>query len=100
MGVRIKKGSSRLALANLYKMDDVEFWGRPEIPLMEASQDDKVHTVKEGERLDQISLQYFGRDDWDWIIAHRNNLFLLPCAISAGQRLIIPDPSRVRDRIF
>jgi len=100
MTVKIKKGSSRLELANLYVVDGVEFWGRPEIPDLPASQDDKIHIVSDGERMDMISNMYYGRDDWDWIIAHRNNLSLLPVELQTGQKIIIPDPSVVRDRIF
>lgn len=100
MGVRIKKGSSRLSMSSLYKIDGIEFWGRPEVPILGPSNDDKIHIVEDRERIDQISKKYYKRDDWDWIVAYRNNLFLLPCELVPGQKLIIPDPSKIRDGIF
>lgn len=100
MAVRIKKGSSYLVHSKLVVVDDVEFWTRPEIPDLPASSRDIPHTVSDGERLEHISLKYFGRSDWDWVIAHKNNISSLPTGFKPGQTLLIPDSATVREKLF
>ena len=100
MAVRIKKGSSFLVHANLLSVDGVEFWQRPEIPELPASSRDTPHTVEDGDTLERIAKKHFNRDDWDWVIAHKNNLRLLPSELRPGMVLMIPDTATVREKLF
>ena len=100
MTVKIKKASSRLSHAELKVIDGIEFWTRPEIPEIEEASDDEYYVVEDSDRIDVISRKKYKRDDWWWVLAHRNNLRLLPGDIVAGTTLIVPRASRVRKTLF
>lgn len=99
MSVKIRKNESRLGLAEYAIVDEQEFWSRPEIPELPPDTNDIYHTVTSVERIDTIAKKYFKNEALWWVIAHANNLRLLPMDLKVGQRLRIPDPRRVR-RMF
>lgn len=100
MPVRIKKASSRLTHSTLVVVDGIEFWTRPEIPDIEADSTDDYHNIEEHERIDKISQDKYKRTDWWWVLAHRNNMRLLPNELSPGNFLIVPRASLVRKNLF
>ena len=100
MSVRIKRGSSRLSHAELVVVDGIEFWSRPSIPVLTPSHSDKQYTVDDGKKINDISYVRYKRDDWWWVIAHRNDLRLLPGDLIAGNRIVITDASQVRRELF
>jgi hypothetical protein len=81
-------------------VDGVEFWTRPEIPDLPASVQGIPHKLEDGERLEHLSLKYYGREDWDWVIAYKNNLTSLPTGMKPGMILLIPDAATVREKLF
>lgn len=97
MSVKIKKNESRLGLADLVVVENTEFWSRPVIPNLDPSSDDVYHTVKDYDRIDTIAKKYFKNEGLWWVIAHANDLRLLPMDLKVGQRIRIPDPRRIRD---
>jgi len=100
MAVKIKRGSSYLVHSKLTIVDDIEFWTRPEIPDLPTSSLDIYHTLQEDERLEHVSLKYYGREDWDWVIAYKNNLMSIPTCLKPGMTLLIPDAATIRDKLF
>ena len=100
MSVRIKKGTSRLVHAELYVIDGIEFWGRPELPDMTSHSTDTLHEVRGPDRMDTISRERYQNDEFWWTIAHRNNLRLIPNELIEGHRLVIADPTRIRKELF
>ena len=70
-----------------------DYWGlyiSPEIP---ASDGDALHIVSARERIDSISVKYYGTPMLWWVIADRNNLDLPQAELRQGMRLIIPASS-------
>jgi hypothetical protein len=100
MATRIKRSSSRLVHAKLVVADEAEFWSRPAIPDMPGNQRERTHVVEDGERIEVIAAKYYNRQDWWWIIAHRNNLMVLPSDLYPGKTIVIPDARAIRQRIF
>jgi len=100
MSVRIKRGTSRLTHAQLIVIDGIEFWTRPELPELTPSSNDIQHEVSVPERIDNIAKKRYQQDGRWWVIAHRNDLRVLPGDIMPGQRITITDPSQVRKELF
>ena len=100
MAVRIRKNESRLNHAELVFLDETEFWSRPVLPEIPESTRDVRHEVQQGERIDAIAKKYFKNANLWWVIAHVNNLQLLPDGLSTGMLLRIPDPFLVRKYLF
>jgi nucleoid-associated protein YgaU len=96
MTVRIKKQESRLKHATLVSLDGIEFWSRPRYPDLPLSTGDIYHTVEAEQRIDTIARTYYKNEKLWWIIAHANNMFVLPCELEMGARIRIPDPRVVR----
>lgn len=100
MPVRIKKGSSRLTHSELVVVDGIEFWTRPDIPDVDGASDDAYYMVEDTDRIDKIAKDQYRREDWWWVIAHRNELRLLPNALTKGQTVIVPRAALVRKTLF
>lgn len=56
-------------------------------------------TIKaaDGDRLDILADQYYQNQLLWWVIAYRNNMTLPVAQINAGTKIVIPDPSYVRN---
>tara|TARA_R110000772_G_scaffold135247_3_gene243904 strand:- start:1111 stop:1410 length:300 start_codon:yes stop_codon:yes gene_type:complete len=55
---------------------------------------DKIHTIKDGERLDTIAYLYYGESKHWWILADANDIkdtLINPFVLITGQELLIPD---------
>jgi nucleoid-associated protein YgaU len=96
--MRVNK-NSRLWFADLVEIGDVTFWTRPDIPEIPVSSDDEWYTVKRGERIDGIAKKKLGDQSLWYVIAHVNNLFLLPSELRTGLRLRIPSPKSIRETL-
>lgn len=53
------------------------------------SDNDKVHYISEGDRLDTIAYKYYGKSDLWYIIADANEI-INPFELEIGTQLIIP----------
>lgn len=100
MSVRIKRGSSRLAFAKLVVIDGIEFWTRPEIPRLTPGADDIQYTPIDGQRIDSIAKLVYQQDALWWVIAHRNDIKIIPNEISNERPLMITPASKVRRQLF
>ena len=100
MAVKVRKNESRLNHATLVFLDETEFWSRPVLPEIPESTNDIKHTVQQNERIDNIAKQYFRNGNLWLVIAHVNNLYLLPDALTTGMVLRIPDPALVRKYLY
>jgi len=100
MSVKIDVSSSRLRHAELFSLDGIEFWCRPEIPNIPTSVNDIIHYVEESDRIDLLANKYYKNPRLWWVIAHVNNFINLPEDLIAGQRIRIPDPFYVRKYLF
>jgi hypothetical protein len=91
--------NSRYASSILYQDGPEEFLGTR--PLMDTTPrpDDCFHTVVEGDRLDNLSLRYFGRADLWWIICDYNDIFS-PLELENGTILRIPALEHVQMRVL
>lgn len=54
-------------------------------------------TMSDGDRLDVLADQYYGNQMLWWVIAYRNDMTLPIMQINAGVKIVIPDPSYVRN---
>jgi len=97
MSVKIRKNESRLGLAELVLLDKTEFWTRPSIPELTPSANDIYYTVIGTDRIDTIAKKFFKNENMWWVIAHANDLRLLPMDLKVGARIRIPDPREVRN---
>jgi len=100
MAVRIKRGSSRLTHSELVKVDGIEFFTRPNIPDIDPASDDNYYRVTDTDRIDTISQEKYQRADWWWVLAHRNDLRVLPSDLTSGQTVVIPRAALVRRSLF
>jgi len=100
MSVVVQKNQSRLRHADLIQYGDIEFWDRPRIPDIERSQYDIIHVISMGDRIDSIANKYYGDQKLWWVIAHANNINVLPCELIVGERIIVPDPRSLRRGIL
>lgn len=58
------------------------------------SNEDKIHTVIESERLDTISYKYYGNSKYWWVLADANDLkdtLINPFELKSGSNLLIPN---------
>ena len=100
MTVKIVRGSSRLRHAELHVIDGIEFWSRPDIPELTPSNFDKQYIVEDMRRIDNVARDRYKREDWWWVLAHRNNYMLLPDDLVPGQRITVTGASQVRKELF
>lgn len=100
MPVRIKKGSSRLTHAELVVVDGIEFWARPEIPDLPPASTDTYHTIEDAVRIDMLARLKYRRQDWWWLLAHRNDMRVLPSEMTPAQTMVIPAATAIRKEIF
>lgn len=56
---------------------------------------DIIHIVQLGDRLDKLSLQYYGTITLWWLLADINDLSDLLFDLTPGQQLVVPDRSIV-----
>lgn len=69
------------------------FWGLFQPPEIPSSNDDTVHIVRAGERIDNIAYAYYGSPMLWWVIAERNGIDLPIAELRQGMRLVIPASS-------
>ena len=60
-----------------------------------ASPNDKLHTVKDGDNLSDLSSDYYKSSKWWWVIADVNNVYD-PFDLTPHKNLIIPDLNLIK----
>ena len=96
MAIRIK-ATSMLRFARLVNLDGVECWEMPELPSIEPDPTDVIHEVSLTDRMDRISVRYYGSPDFMRVIAVANGIDLYPNGLCPGAKLRIPSPARVEE---
>lgn len=94
------RNTSRLRFAKLAIIDGIETWNLPEYPEIGPANDDLRFIVDRNDRIDRMANSFYGNTDLWWIIALRNDLFLLPNDMFQGQLLQIPSARRVFSTIL
>lgn len=56
----------------------------------------RQHVVREGDRLERLSFQYYGDPDRWWVIAAANSEVFYPEDLTPGSVIRIPDASTIR----
>ena len=76
--------------------DGNRVWLSPNTPIISTDPrfDDRLYTVREGDRLDVLSQAYLHDAQLWWVIAEYNNLFWM-FDITVGQQLRIPSYEHV-----
>ena len=95
MGVKITK-NSRLNFADFVEVNGVQFWDLPVLPRMNPDKDDFLYSVEggAGKRIDSVSREFLD-DPRDWyVIAHINDMRLLPGDMKNGDIIRIPTKKR------
>lgn len=100
MATRTARANSKLIFARAFEDGGVEFYGMPDIPVIEPADDDTIHEVVDGDRIDLLSDRYYGRQDRGWIIAQANGIEIYPNGINTGDQLRIPSDKRVTQVIL
>lgn len=91
---------SKLIFARLFVEDGMQFWGMPDFPVIEQADDDRLHDVVDGDRIDQLAGRYLGKRSLGWVIALANGIEIYPNGINPNTTIRIPSVSRVRDKIL
>jgi hypothetical protein len=60
---------------------------------------DIEYTIQTGDRLDKLSLFYYGTPFLWWVIAARNEIDLPDIELNSGLRIIVPDPQYVTTQL-
>jgi len=92
--------NSKLNFAMLLSTSGALYWGMPDFSTIDPADDDILHEVVGGDRIDNISYRYYGRPDRGWIIALANGIEVYPNQINVGAMLRIPSPQRVGNVIL
>ena len=100
MGAVKIRSTSRLNFSRLLTIEGVDHWEMAELPSIEASGDDIVYQVKQGDRIDLISNRFYGNPELWWVIAIANGLNLLPNDLKPFSTIRIPSNSRVFNKIL
>jgi len=88
---------SELIHARLLQRYEVLWWGNSEPPVIEPDITDRLHTVVEGDRIDNIAFRYYGDTRMKWTIMHLNNIYLIPNDLVPGMELRIPAFGRLTE---
>lgn len=86
---------SRLRFCRAVSLRGVVFWDLFDAPEIPVQPDDETHEVTPADRLDTLSLLYYGDGAFEWVIALANDLELAPFGVSPGTTLRIPSPRYV-----
>ncbi len=91
---------SRLRFASPGVIDGVEFWDVLDLPELPFQADDISYQVQGGDRMDRLANGFYGDPDLWWVIAHANNLEILPTDLNEGDFLRIPSQRFVQQQLF
>jgi len=98
MSINIKNGS-RLHYADLFIVDGVEFWDTLVLPDLTVRDDDVIHVVIQGDRIDLLANRYYQDPGLWWVIAWANNLEILPTDLKENMTLKIPSSNFVSNQL-
>ena len=99
MSVSIDR-SSRLVFGELKEVDGVEFWDLIDLPPFYPRNNDILHEVADGDRLDRLADNYYQDPVLWWVIAWANDIELPQRVLTGGVKLVIPDPAYVANELF
>lgn len=104
MATRINR-YSWLTRGLLRQKDGIQFWDyfEPTIgpdELLKPREDDIEHTVRDFDRIDNISQEIYGDPQLWWVIALVNDLRLVPNEMRNGRVLRIPSPNFVKEHML
>lgn len=99
MSVQIRK-MSPLRMATLRSVGGVEFFDRPEYPVIEEASDDVVYEVQDGDQIDTLAEQFYGDRSLWRLLAVANGLELLPSDLKIGMKLVVPSNGRMLTEIM
>jgi hypothetical protein len=88
--------ASRLQFAELRIIDGITFWDLAELPAFTTRPTDMFHRVLGSDRIDTLANDYYGDEEFWWVIAWANDLEILPTDLNEGAIIVIPDPEFVR----
>lgn len=71
----------------------VAFRGPSPLPPLRRS---TVYTTVQGDRMEHLAMQFYGRPDYWWVIADANSGVMLPDPVPPGTVLVIPDGLDIR----
>lgn len=93
--------STHLKFGKLLNADGVLFWDYTDMPVIEAQDDDLVHTVTDIDvnRPDLLAFDYYGDEVLWWVILLANNKNTIN-QLSIGEELIIPSPRYVKSTLL
>jgi nucleoid-associated protein YgaU len=77
----------------------VSWFGMFQSPDLSDRDGDIEYTVQDGDRLDRLSIQYYGTPFLWWVIAAKNQIDLPDIEMNGGRRIIITDPNYVVTQI-
>lgn len=99
MAIRIS-ARSELVHAQLVKILEVTFWGRMEPAVIEPADDDLIYNLRDVDRLDNLSSQFYGDPRLRWVLMRANDMFLEPNDVIPGEDIRVPSFTRLRRQGF
>ena len=99
MAVNITK-RSRLRFKEFLSVGGVEFWELDDLPSVPEQANDLYYRVRSGDRIDLLANTFYGDPNLWWVIAHANDLEVLPTNLVVDAVLRIPSPSYVQEVLF
>lgn len=91
--------TSRLKFGRAVSLKGIVFWDLWDPPDIPIQPDDEYHEVRPFDRLDTLSLFYYGDAGWEWVIGLANEIELPPFGVSPGVTLRIPAPRFVTQEL-
>jgi len=76
------------------------YFGLADYPEIEAQDDDILHTVEKGDRIDKLAHKYYGTVRLWWVIACANEWDEPLTAMIEGDEITIPSPTYVRGKLL
>jgi hypothetical protein len=105
--------ASHLIYSQIVNVEGIEYFDFPQYPKILPQKDDifitigqprvnsrEIVTRSEELRIDMLSYRIYKNPHLWWVIALRNNLELVPSQLKFGQRIVVPSPNYVYNKLL
>lgn len=87
---------SPMLFSQAIKLDDgSEVWSIMDFEPMQNRTDDISYVVNKGDDIELVAKRFYGTDRLAWVIAIKNNMYLLPVEFYTGRVVKIPSPDYI-----
>jgi hypothetical protein len=87
---RTVAAASRLRFGSLFVAGGVEFWDLTRLPEVPARLDESRYRLLDTDQLDLLADRFYGDPQLWWVLAHANDMVLLPTDLAPGVEIRVP----------